>query len=229
MIKAKDPWFHCISVAYEGFVILEGIPILEGTPLTQPFFVATPSIGASSSQPVLQENEEGEEKEEEEEEENPEGIVTLSDSSDEFEVFNQPSSPENTSANIDFQQQADIITSNEMGIQRKSQRSLMELIESQPGKGAPGKSTQPKLPAPPPKSPLPPPQPSLPSRPEPIDPKRKREQKGKHVMEARRSRPAHKDETQRLAKQGREPRRREIISQLSLKLGFQLQCSMVNP
>ena len=88
-----------------------------------------------------------------------------------------------------------------MGIQRKSQRSLMELIESQPGKGAPGKSTQPKLPPPPPKSPLPPPQPSLPSRPEPVDPKRKREQKGKHVMEAGRSRPAHKDETKRAAKQ----------------------------
>ena len=34
VIKAKDPWFHCISVAYEGFVVPEGIPIPEGTPLT---------------------------------------------------------------------------------------------------------------------------------------------------------------------------------------------------
>ena len=88
MIKAKDPWFHCISVAYEGFVILEGIPILEGTPLTQPFFVATPSIGASSSQLILQEEEEeeeGEEEEEQQQQQNPEGIVTLSESSEEFE------------------------------------------------------------------------------------------------------------------------------------------------
>ena len=91
---------HHISVAYKGFVVPEGIPIPEGTPLTQPLFVGIPSIGASSSQLVPKEEEEEREKEEEE---NPEGIVTLLDSSDEFEVFNQPSSPENTSANIDFQ------------------------------------------------------------------------------------------------------------------------------
>jgi len=77
----------------------------------------------------------------------------------------------------------------------------MELIEDQLGRGASGKSTQPKLPSPSPKSPLPPPQPSLPSRPEPIDPKRKREQKGKDVIETRRSLPTHEDEAQRAAKQ----------------------------
>ncbi|XP_050242177.1 uncharacterized protein LOC126691153 [Quercus robur] len=88
-----------------------------------------------------------------------------------------------------------------MGIQRKSQRSLIELIESRPEKGAPEKSTQPKLPPPPPKSPLPPPQPFLPSRPDPADPKRKREQKGKDVVDAGRSRLAHEDKTQRVAKQ----------------------------
>ena len=60
----------------------------------------------------------------------------LTDSLDEFEVFNQPPSPE------------DILE--EMGIQRKSHKSLMELIEDQLGRGAPGKSTQPKLPPPPP-------------------------------------------------------------------------------
>ena len=62
VIKANDPRLHRISVAYEGFVVPKGIPIPEGTPLTQPLFVATPSIGASSSQPVLQEEEEEEEK-----------------------------------------------------------------------------------------------------------------------------------------------------------------------
>ena len=49
VIKAKDPRLHRISVAYEGFVVLEGILNPEGTPLTKPLFVATPSVGASSS------------------------------------------------------------------------------------------------------------------------------------------------------------------------------------
>lgn len=53
--------------------------------------MATPSIAASSSQPVLEEEEEGEE---EEEERSPKEVVDLSDSSDEFEVFNQTLSPE---------------------------------------------------------------------------------------------------------------------------------------
>ena len=93
MIKAKDPRLHCISIFYKGFVVPEGIPILEGTPLTQPLFVATPLIGASLSQPVLQE--------EEEEEENLEGIMTLSESLEEFEVFNEPPSSEDISAYLD--------------------------------------------------------------------------------------------------------------------------------
>ena len=101
VIKANNPWLHHISVSYEGFVIPEGIPIPEGTPRTQPLFVATPLIGASSSQLILEEEEE----ENEEKGENLEGIVDLLDSSDEFEVFNQPSSPESIS--------------DEMGIQRK--------------------------------------------------------------------------------------------------------------
>ena len=49
VIKAKDPRFHRISVAYEGFVIPEGISIPEGTPLTQLLFVAIPFVGVSSS------------------------------------------------------------------------------------------------------------------------------------------------------------------------------------
>ena len=88
-----------------------------------------------------------------------------------------------------------------MGIQRKSKRSLLDLIESQPGKDALGKSTQPQLSPPPPKFPLPPPQPSLPPRVEPIDPKRKREQKGKEVLKVGRPLPMLKEETQQAAKQ----------------------------
>ena len=195
VIKAKDPRFYRISVAYEEFVVPKGIPIPEGTPFTQPFFVATPSIGASSSQFALQE-----EKEEEEEEENPEGIVTLLESSEEFEVFNQPPSSEDISTDINSQQQVDITIFDKIGIQRKNQRSLMDLIESQPGRDASRKSAQLKLPPPHPKSPLPPPQPSQPPRPDHVDPKRKREQKGKEVVDVERSRPAHEDETQRAAK-----------------------------
>ena len=76
VIKAHDPRLHCISVAYQWFVVPEGISILKGTPRTQPLFVATLSKGASSSQLIF------------EEEKDSEGIVDLSDSSDEFEVFN---------------------------------------------------------------------------------------------------------------------------------------------
>ena len=107
VIKANDPRLHHISVAYQGFVVPEGIPLPEGTPRTQPLFVATPSIGVSSSQLILEEKEE--------EKEHSEGIVDVSDSSNEFKVFNQPLSLESIS--------------DEIGIQRKSQRSLMELIE----------------------------------------------------------------------------------------------------
>ena len=84
-------------------------------------------------------------------------------------MFNQALSPEGIPGDVNFQHQGEVTTSDDTGIQRKPQKSLMELIESQPGKGAPGKSAQPKLPPPPPKSPLPPPQPSLPPRPGLVD------------------------------------------------------------
>ena len=183
VIKARDPRLHRISVAYQRFIVPKGVPLPRDTPHTQPLFVATPSIGASSSQPVLKEEEEGKE----EEERSPEEVVDLSDSSDEFEVFNQTLSPENAF--------------DEMGVQRKPQRSLMELIENQPRKGALGKSTQSQIPPPLPKSPPPAPYQPQPIRPKHDDPKRKREQKGKDVVEAGRSRPTQEDEDQRAAKQ----------------------------
>ena len=57
-IKARDPRLHRISVAYQGFIVPKGVPIPEGTPRTQPLFMATLSIGASSSQLILEEEEE---------------------------------------------------------------------------------------------------------------------------------------------------------------------------
>ena len=104
MIRAKDPRLHRISVAYEGFVVPEGIPLLTSTPFTQSLPITTLSAGVPSPSPILQEGEE------EEEEQKEKGFVDLTESTDEFKVFNQPSSPKNLPDKI--------------GIQRKPQRSL---------------------------------------------------------------------------------------------------------
>ena len=125
-------------------MVPEGVPLLTNTPFIQPLPIATLSVGAPSPSPIFQVGE----KEEEEE-----GFVDLTESTDEFEVFNQPSSPKNLP--------------DEMGIQR----SLQELLESQPGRGESGKSAQPKLPPPPPRSPPRALQPNLPFRTEQVDPK----------------------------------------------------------
>ena len=88
-----------------------------------------------------------------------------------------------------------------MGIQRKPQRSLQELLESQLGRGEAGRPTQPKLPPPPPKSPPRAPQPPPPSRTEQPDPKRRREPKGKEVVETGRTRSSSEEEAHRATKQ----------------------------
>ena len=144
MIRAEDPRLHRISVAYEGFVVPEGISLPKHTPSIKSLPVATLSAEVSSSAPILQEEEEGKEKQEEQ------GFVDLIESVDEFEVFNQPPSPKSLPE--------------EIGIQRKPQKSLLELIENQPRKGGLGKSAQPKLPPPPPKSSPHAPPPTLASR-----------------------------------------------------------------
>ena len=92
-------------------MVPEGIPLPKSTPFTQSLTVATLSAGVSSPSPILQEEEEGEEKQEEQ------GFVDLIEFVDEFEVFNQPSSPKSLPE--------------EMDIQRKPQKSLLELIENQ--------------------------------------------------------------------------------------------------
>ena len=92
-------------------------------------------------------------------------------------------------------------TPEDMGIQRKPQRSLQELLESQPGRGEARRPTQPKLPPPPPKSPPRAPQPAPPSRIEQPDPKRRREPKGKEVMETGRAHSSSEEEAHRPTKQ----------------------------
>ena len=106
--------------------------------------------------------------------------------SDEFEVFNQTIHSED---NFD-----------EMGVRRKPQRSLMELIENQPRNGASGKSAQSQIPLPPTKSPPPaphqPPHQSQLVRTEAANLKRRREQKGKDVVDTGRSRPTREEKAQ---------------------------------
>ena len=182
-------------------MVPKGVPLPTNTPFTQPLLVATLSAGVPFPSPILLG---GVEEEEEQEEE---GLVDLTESTDQFEVFNQPSSPKNLP--------------DEMGIQRKPQKSLLELIENQPGRGEPGKSTQSRLPPPPPRSPPRAPQPTLPSRTEQVNPKRRREQKGKNVIETGRPRPTSEEDAHGAAKQ-------QKVNHAP-KPGSQLLCLVVNP
>nr|XP_023913595.1 uncharacterized protein LOC112025164 [Quercus suber] len=83
-----------------------------------------------------------------------------------------------------------------MVIQRRSQRSLKEVIEGQPGK-----VVEKQVQVNPPSLPLSPPPSSQPTATEPSDPKRRREPKGKEVTEAGRTHTTSEGEDQRAAKQ----------------------------
>ena len=181
VIKARDPRLRRISVAYEGFLIPQGVPLPADTKHTEVLPVAS-LAGVSSPLPHVPQI-----KEEEEVERDEEGFVDVPSVADDYEVFNLLT-PSPTA-------------SEDMGIQRKPQRSLQELLEGQPGRGEAGRSAQQKLPPPPPKSPLPAPQPAPPSRAEQPEPKRRREPKGKEVVETGRAPPSHDEDAQRPTKQ----------------------------
>ena len=51
VIRARDPRFHRISVAYEGFIVPQGIPLPRYSPLTESLPVATLATRATSSPP----------------------------------------------------------------------------------------------------------------------------------------------------------------------------------
>ena len=98
----------------------------------------------------------------------------MSDSEDEFEVFNQPLSLEASTGDLGHSSptqsshnQEAANTSDKMGIQRKQRSTLQELLESQLERHTPRKAAQTKLPTPPPTQPL---QANL------VDHKRKREE-----------------------------------------------------
>ena len=113
-------------------------------------------------------------------------MLEVVDSEDEFEVFSQALSPEISHPNLGppFSPIID-----EMGIQRKPKSSLLDLIESQPGKDALGKAAHTKPPTPPT---------ALPSQ--AADLKRKRELKGKEVMGAGQTLPPREDDVQKASK-----------------------------
>ena len=117
-------------------------------------------------------------------------MVEVTNFEDEFEVFNQDLSPETSVIDLDPHFSPII---DEMGIQRKPKSSLLELIENQPGRDAPGKTVRSKSPTPPP---------ALPS-PQPFDLKMKREPKGKRVMEVGQTFPPRGDEVQGASKQAK--------------------------
>ena len=198
VIKAHNPHFHRICVAVEDFLLPEGASIPEGIPLVSP----------SSSRPMVEERDKKAKKKEE--------VVKLGSSKDEFEVFNQAQSSESPFGDLNDLNctEADFLFSEtpfeeDMGIQRKQKTSLLDLIESQPRKETQGRVAQSKPPSPsqsklPPTSsklPSPPLRPTLSPRTEPSDPKRKRESKGKEVIEIEKSHPTPEDEAQRAAKQ----------------------------
>ena len=138
----------------------------------------------------------------------------MDQSEDKFGAFDQFDPSEDPSGDLGDPSltEADLqgtLSQAEMGFKKKPSTNLLDLIEGQPGKDAPGKS-QPKFPPPPSK-----PQPaqtrsssalSQPSKPpplvQPVDPKRKRSSKGKEPTDGGRSRSSQEeDEARRASKQ----------------------------
>ena len=180
VIKAKDPYLQRINIAAPGFLITGPIP--EGTLSTSSKPEGIPKValppqhtaeeGISSHPSIIKEEEEKE-------------VVEVSDFEDEFDVFNQILSPVASLGNLGFPSLAQssphqeaTSTSDEMGIQRKQRSTLQELLKSQPGRKVSGKVAQTRLPTPPP---------AQPTRTDPTDHKKKREDKGKEVIETRRA------------------------------------------
>ena len=139
VIRAKDPRLHKITITEHELLLPEGSPVPEGVP----------SVGPSSSHQATEV--EGERVESEEE------VTDLGPSKDEFSVFDQVNLSEDPSGDLGDPSltEANLLavgTSSqpEMGFKRKPPTNLLDLIEGQPGKDAPGKP-QSKLPPPPPK------------------------------------------------------------------------------
>jgi len=118
VIRAKDPRLHRITVAEHGFLLPEGSPVPEGILL----------VGPSSSHQTA------------------EAEGDLGPSEDEFGVFNPVSLSEDPSSDLGDPNLTEVNLLSvrtsfqaEMGFKRKPPTSLLDLIEGQLGKDAPGK------------------------------------------------------------------------------------------
>ena len=121
MIKAKDPRLQQIDVAVPGF--LNPSPGLRGVLKVEPIFQYKVEDAASPSQPATT-KEEG-------------GVVEVSNSKDNFKVFNQPQSPEEFTGDFSHLPpievsltQGDLFIPEAMGIQRKPRAGLLDVMES---------------------------------------------------------------------------------------------------
>ena len=119
VIRANDPWLQRITIVEHRFLIPEGSPIPEGVPLA----------GSSSSHQAT-------------EAESDPGLPEEG-----FGAFDQASSPADPVGDLgdpDLSEEDFLLVGTssqaEMGLKRKPQSSLLDLIEGQPGKEAPGKS-----------------------------------------------------------------------------------------
>ncbi|KAL0007968.1 hypothetical protein SO802_009470 [Lithocarpus litseifolius] len=175
-IRARDPRLRQISVAAPGFLLFGPIPGETLVTAAIPDGIPKKSEASQASHSSTTED--------------------SSDSEDGFEAFGQDSSIEDLTLDPVPQPSE---AQDEMGIQRKARSSLLELIESQPGRADPPKTAQVKPPSLPPV--VPPPTQALGLHPAEL--KRKRESKGKEPMEVGRVMPAQEDESQKMSKHPR--------------------------
>ena len=121
--KGKDPRLHLINVVVPSFLNPGSRPqrVLKVEPILQ--YKAKDE--ATPSQPTVKREEE-------------EKVVEVLDSEDDFEVFNQPESPEASTSDFSHlpsaqvsQIQEDFSVPKAMGIQRKPRAGLLGIMESQ--------------------------------------------------------------------------------------------------
>ena len=123
VIRAKDPRLHLINVVVLSFLNPGSRP--QGVLKVEPILQYKAEDEATPSQPTVK----GEEEEK---------VVEVLDSEDDFEVFNQPESPEASTNDFSHlpsaqvsQIQEDFSVPKAMGIQRKPRAGLLGIMESQ--------------------------------------------------------------------------------------------------
>ena len=131
VIKAKDPQLQLIIVATPGFLITS--PVLKGTLTIEPIPEGIPKVASPPQQTIKVATSSH----------LANTVVEVPNFEDEFEVFNQALSPETSTFDLSH---PFILILDEMRIQRKPRSTLLNLIESQPGRDAPGKVAQTKPP-----------------------------------------------------------------------------------